>query len=376
MLASRLDEPRNMRRGDWTDMDEEDEKLLFVWDECRPSDAGSGRVWEKTLQKIRQAENHKSVGRKRRLWPVWSAAASVAILIGATFFYWGRENAGVDERAKMEQILLADTDEVQEVTLVVSEEEKIELANNSKVAYNVAGQVSVNSTKLAETGGNKKEIEEPASGNEPEYNQLIVPKGRRSMVILADNSRMWVNSGTKVIYPRSFKGDRREIFVEGEVYLQVTHDETKPFIVNTSTLDVEVLGTSFNVSAYKGDAHASVVLVEGSVDVKDVADRHVRMQPNERLQLDDAGVMQKEVVNASDYIHWVDGIWVLNGKPLKEVLAYLSEYYGKPLACDPAIENELFYGKLFLNEELDKVLESIRQTLPEEMASLLHGVVD
>lgn len=376
MLASRLDEPRNMRRGDWTDMDEEDEKLLFVWDECRPSDAGSGRVWEKTLQKIRQAENHKSAGRKRRLWPVWSAAASVAILIGATFFYLGRENAGVDERAKMEQILLAhtDTDKVQEVTLVVSEEEKIELANNSKVAYNVAGQVSVNSTKLAEIGGNKKETEEPASGNEPEYNQLIVPKGRRSMVILADNSRMWVNSGTKVIYPRSFKGDRREIFVEGEVYLQVTHDETKPFIVNTSTLDVEVLGTSFNVSAYKGDAHASVVLVEGSVDVKDVADRHVRMQPNERVQLDDVGVMQKEMVNASDYIHWVDGIWVLNGKPLKEVLAYLSEYYGKPLACDPAIENELFYGKLFLNEELDKVLESIRQTLPEEMASLLYGV--
>lgn len=227
---------------------------------------------------------------------------------------------------------------------------------------------------MAETGENKKETEEPASGNEPEYNQLIVPKGRRSMVILADNSRMWVNSGTKVIYPRSFKGDRREIFVEGEVYLQVTHDETKPFIVNTSTLDVEVLGTSFNVSAYKGDAHASVVLVEGSVDVKDVADRHVRMQPNERVQLDDVGVMQKEVVNASDYIHWVDGIWVLNGKPLKEVLAYLSEYYGKPLACDPAIENELFYGKLFLNEELDKVLESIRQTLPEEMASLLYGV--
>lgn len=376
MLASRLDEPRNMRRGDWTDMDEEDEKLLFVWDDCRPSGAGSERVWEKTLQKIRQAEDQKSVGRKRRLWTVWSAAASIALLIGAAFFYFGEENTGVDERARMEQILMAhtDADAVQEVTLVVSKEKKIELANNSKVAYNVAGQVSVNSTKLTGTGGKRNATGEPASEDETEYNQLIVPKGRRSMVILADNSRMWVNSGTKVIYPRSFKGDRREIFVEGEVYLQVTHDETKPFIVNTSTLDVEVLGTSFNVSAYKGDAHASVVLVEGSVDVKDVADRHVRMQPNERVQLDDAGVMQKEVVNASDYIHWVDGIWVLNGKPLKEVLAYLSEYYGKPLACDPAIENELFYGKLFLNEELDKVLESIRQTLPEEMASLLYGV--
>ena len=90
--------------------------------------------------------------------------------------------------------------------------------------------------------------------------------------------------------------------MEGEVYLQVTHDETRPFVVNTSALDVEVLGTSFNVSAYRGDAHASVVLVEGAVDVKDRADRHVRMQPNERVQLDDAGDLQKETVHALDYI--------------------------------------------------------------------------
>lgn len=201
-----------------------------------------------------------------------------------------------------------------------------------------------------------------------------MPKGRRSMIVLADNSKMWINSGSKVIYPRAFKGDRREIFVEGEVYLKVSRDESKPFIVNTSAFDVEVLGTSFNVSAYKGDAHASVVLVEGAVDVKDAADKHVLMQPNERVQLDEAGELKKETVNALDYIHWVDGVWILNGKPLKEVLAYLSEYYGQKIVCDPSIADEAFYGKLFLNEELKKVLESIWQTLPEDLGASRESI--
>lgn len=203
----------------------------------------------------------------------------------------------VDERSRMEQMLLAqvDTGEVKEVTLVVSDRKKVELANNAKVAYNASGQVSVNSVKLKESSVQKEETSAQTSSEEAmEYNQLIVPKGRRSMIVLADNSKMWINSGSKVIYPRAFKGDRREIFVEGEVYLKVSRDESKPFIVNTSAFDVEVLGTSFNVSAYKGDAHASVVLVEGAVDVKDAADKHVLMQPNERVQLDEAGELKRK----------------------------------------------------------------------------------
>lgn len=371
-LAAFLDEPKRSDEKEPFSSDEEARKLLYLWNECHPAGADAEKVWEKTLQRIGQAEQPQT-GRRRRLVPVWgwAAAASVILLIGAALFWRTNTETGMDERTRMEQMMLAhaDTSGVEEVTLVVSDEKKIELANNSKVAYDASGQVSVNSTRLSETVAQQQESQETAARESEtvEYNQLIVPKGRRSMVVLADNSKMWVNSGSKVIYPRTFTGERREIFVEGEVYLQVTHDETRPFVVNTSALDVEVLGTSFNVSAYRGDAHASVVLVEGAVDVKDRADRHVWMQPNERVQLDDAGTLQKETVHALDYIHWVDGVWVLNGKPLKEVLDYLSEYYGKRIVCNPAVADELFYGKLFLNEELDKVLESIRRTLPEEL---------
>lgn len=344
--------------------EEELRKLMFLWDECHPEKAEIESVLNKTLQKIESNETVSTKHTHHRFMPAWTwgAAASVVLLIGLGFFFT-QENIKeeVDEALKMEQYMLANTsaEDAKEVTLVVSDKKKIEIANNAQVAYTATGQVRVNSDKLSETAAEDKAQEEE------EYNQIIVPKGRRSMIVLADNSKIWINSGSKVIYPRSFKKEKRQIFVEGEVYLKVTHDKTKPFIVSTAAFEVEVLGTSFNVTAYKGNSKSDIVLVEGAVNVKDNLKHEMKMHPNERVELNEAGITKKEKVNAQEYIQWVDGIWLLNGKPLKEVLQYLTEYYGQKISCDPAIENEPFYGKLFLNEDLNKVLESIRQTLPE-----------
>ncbi|WP_291528530.1 FecR family protein [Bacteroides sp. UBA939] len=346
---------------------EEFQKLMFIWDECHPEKVETEGIWNKTLQKIKKNDAPNVLHPQRRsankpAW-IWGAAASVALLMGVYFFSQEKVEEEINEAQKMEQYMLANTsnDDVKEVTLVVSDKKKIELANNSQVAYSSTGQVHVNSDKLEE------EAKEEKQDQAEEYNQIIVPKGRRSMIVLADNSKIWINSGSKVIYPRAFKEGKRQIYIEGEVYLKVARDEAKPFTVSTSAFEVEVLGTSFNISAYKGSSKANVVLVEGAVNVKDRQKHHIKMQPNELVELNEAGIHRKEKVNALEYINWVDGVWPLNGKTLKEVVQYLSEYYGQIIFCDPSIENEPFYGKLFLNEDLDRVLESIRQTLPETL---------
>lgn len=367
LLASFLDD-RSVSPGKKVSQSEEElQKLMFLWDECHPFQADTEEVWHKTLQKIKREEASSGVRAKKRLAFMlvcgW-VAASLALLFGFTYFL--RQGTKTeDEKGRMEQFMLANTgdESVNEVTLVVSGKKKIELANNSKVAYTSAGQVRVNSAKLDEAVVGEAATEEKKEDVE-EYNQIIVPKGRRSMIVLADNSKIWINSGSKVIYPRAFGSGKRQVFVEGEVYLKVARNEAKPFVVSTSAFEVEVLGTSFNVSARKGSTKADVVLVEGSVDVKDHLKRHIKMKPDERVELNEAGILKKENVNALDYIHWVDDVWVLNGKPLKELVRYLTEYYGQTVLCDPGIENELFYGKLFLNENLDKVLESIKEELP------------
>nr|WP_302831620.1 FecR domain-containing protein [uncultured Bacteroides sp.] len=375
-LASFLDERSSSPDGKQLS-EEEYRKLIYLWDECHPpkSETETEEVWAKTLQKIKKNDAAVALSPRRRsvsmsAWFV-GIAASIVLLIGVAFFLT-QEKENLDEGLKMKQYMLANTsaDDVKEVTLVVSEKKKIEIANNSQVAYSATGQVQVNSDKLDDSAASEKKVEE----DKEEYNQIIVPKGRRSMIVLADNSKIWINSGSKVIYPRAFKEGKRQIFVEGEVYLKVARNEKKPFVVSTSSFEVEVLGTSFNVAAYK-NSEASVVLVEGAVNVKDCLERHIKMQPNERVALNETGITKKEKVDALEYIHWVDGVWVLDGKPLKEVLRYLTEYYGQLVYCDPSIENEPFYGKLFLNDDLDKVLESIKETLPATLTmkeSIIH----
>lgn len=376
MLASHLDDRSAASAGDALRQEEEARKLVFLWDECHPADRDTEEVWNKTLRKIKagSAAAPAPGPRKGLLRAMaWGAvAATVALLVGAVYFF-RQTDEPVDERQTMEQLMMADTagEEVKEVTLV-SDEKKIEIADNALVAYTQAGQVSVNSGRpeTKEAGGKtEKQTVKKDKDEAVEYDRIIVPKGRRSMIVLSDDSKIWINSDSRLIYPRSFKGGKRQIFVEGEAYLKVARDETRPFVVNTSACSVEVLGTSFNISARKGSTNADVVLVEGAVDVTDRQERRIQLKPNERLELTDAGITKKETVNALDYIHWVDGVWVLDGKPLKEVVSYLTDYYGQPLSCDSAVEEELFYGKLFLNEDLDKVLESIRQSLPASSAS-------
>ena len=107
-------------------------------------------------------------------------------------------------------------------------------------------------------------------------------------------------------------------------------------------------------------------MVEGSVNVKDQQNHHIKMVPNEKVELNQEGISGKEKVNARDYISWIDGIWTLQGESLKQVLLRLQNYYGQNIRCDAAIENEQMFGKLFLNDDLNQVMKSILSILPAE----------
>ncbi len=98
---------------------------------------------------------------------------------------------------------------------------------------------------------NSEQLQESVTDEEHSFNQLIVPNGKRSTLALEDGTKMWINAGSRVIYPNKFKKNKREIYVDGEVYMEVARDEERPFVVKTNMLDVQVLGTSFNVMAYK-----------------------------------------------------------------------------------------------------------------------------
>ena len=241
-----------------------------------------------------------------------------------------------------------------DVELILSESKKIAISEKeSQVEYNQDGDINVNSQKVESVSKEKDHAEA--------FNQLIVPLGKRSSVTFSDGTKIWVNSGSKVIYPVVFEKKKREIFIEGEVYLDVTSDIDRPFVVKTREMDVKVLGTSFNVSAYKSDSNLQVTLVEGKVEVKTSNNHSDILSPNQQFDYDiKTNEATVQSVDVDNYIAWKNGYYQFEKQPLNIVFKKLSRYYGVQIEWDEEVGKRTCYGKLDLKEELGDVLNNLK----------------
>ncbi|MBP1612979.1 MAG: sigma factor regulatory protein, FecR/PupR family [Bacteroidetes bacterium] len=194
-------------------------------------------------------------------------------------------------------------------------------------------------------------------------NRLIVPKGKRSSLLMPDGTKIWIASGSELEFPTMFANNKRQIRLSGEAYLEVAKDRTKPFTVNGDDFSVEVLGTKFNISAYRGNAFKQVVLLEGSVKVNSGSKRSLTLSPNQMATITENDITASEV-DAYDYISWKDGILTLSSYPLNQVLHYLERYYDVEIKSSPETDVLKCNGKLILTDNIENVLDCIQSTMP------------
>lgn len=290
----------------------------------------------------------------RLVLSVASAAAVVGLVLLGSFFYSLPDGTEKDLSVVVSQIPMlpvADNPDIQ----LVSSNNVISLKKGSTVSYSSDGSVAVDEKKVAE-----------AVDKTEQCDQIIVPKGKYTRLILADGSSLHINAGTTVVYPRSFKKNRREIYVDGEVFIDVKHDEAAPFFVKTAKFEVEVLGTAFDVNAYKEDTFAEVVLLRGSVNIRDTNKKALRLLPNQQALINEGSISGMKEVNASDYISWIDGLLVLDGKSLDEICRNLSRRYGENIGCASEIKELKIKGVLDVNRPLDEILQNLSIAAPIE----------
>lgn len=235
--------------------------------------------------------------------------------------------------------------ELKETQLILSETKTIMLEKKdgeSQVIYN-KDHIAVDDKLIAK---------ESASA----FNQLITAKGKRSKVILSDGTKIWVNSDTRVVYPTQFNANVREIYVDGEIYIEVAKEKKRKFKVNTKNFSVQVLGTKFNVSSYEGEHKEEIVLVEGKVSVTREATKSssIIMNPNELLEITKTGEKVSKV-NTAKYTSWTQGLYYLENETLSQVISFLSKYYGVNIQCDPEIAAIRCSGKIDLKTGIDKI---------------------
>lgn len=333
------------------------------------------KLADKLIRFLSQRENTSSLPDENEVWDkieqqikhyrfisfylprIFIAAASVCVLVLSGYNYIYQKGKNDDTIKNIASIIdtIPNGMNNKEVLLVMSDAEKIQVKQGDTIAYTKNGLVNINS----------KQIEPKANQTEKiHYNQILVPKGKHTQLVLADGSSLHINSGTRVVYPRQFSSEKREIYVEGEIYLEVKRDEKKPFIVKTKSFDVEVLGTTFNVSAYNEDEKAEVVLLNGSVIVKDEKKQSVNLKPNELVAINKGTAGSKQQVNALDYVSWTQGILVLNDDELQVVLSKLQRYYGVEIVFDASLKLLPMSGKLDMKDSLEEVLKLITATAP------------
>lgn len=306
--------------------------------------------WKEVESRLESEHSHKL-----RIRYVFSAvAASVAILlaVGIGFWKYGNDKPGVSLSLLEQEIPDLPDNEV----VLFAQNDKMQLKDEASVKYREDGQPELDEQVVKKISGREKEDVRKA------INQIVVPKGRKADIIFSDGTKMYVNAGSRVIYPAVFEKGKREIIVEGEVYLDVKKDPARPFIVKTKDFEVKVLGTQFNICAYKEDLVSSVVLVEGKVEVETTNKEKAVLSPNQLISIDDEGTEVKEV-DVFEYICWKNNMMLLNNRTAGDVFERLSRHYGRQIMYDGEVKNIPVSGKLDLREKPEEVVNILCQSL-------------
>ena len=270
----------------------------------------------------RVLESYRRKGGERRriagAWR-WVAVFLLPLLLGGTI--WIVLGDKQERPVVAEAVLEAGRSQA---VLILAKGERIDLTSGR--TDSLPGQVGVHVLRDSARSVVYERREEQA-GN-PEYNTLVVPRQGEVQVVLADGSKVYLNSESEIRYPTFFAGGERRVYLKGEAFFEVTSDTSRPFIVNVGEMDVRVLGTRFNVNAYVPERAIRTTLVSGKVRVSDREDKAaVVLEPGQQAVWKKNGLTMREV-DALAVSAWVDGkFYFEEGMTLEEITEQLQRWY-------------------------------------------------
>ena len=308
-------------------------------------------MWRNIVQF--DADNKRQIRRLRIRHSIsWAASILLIISLGT----WGLFKSTKEENYQFAESRVEISNDAR---LVLSSGEEIALAMNesSIVLDQEKEQLLVNDSviDLKSIEGQKK----------VEMNEVIVPKGKRSELLLADGTKVWLNAGSRFAFPSEFTGKKRNVYLDGEACFKVVKNEHKPFIVNAGELDVEVLGTWFDVLAYGLDNKIETVLLEGSVSVSrptayGIGKKEYLLKPNQRASFhkENKIIEIEEEYNVQKVISWTKGFYEFSGENVSIIFERVERYYNvRCIVPKGLVFTETISGKLDLNDSLKDVIE-------------------
>lgn len=233
---------------------------------------------------------------------------------------------------------------------------------------------------LVSVGGTYWTTKQRTLRQSAEMAELFVPYGETREILLPDSSRIWVNAGSTILYPKDFqKMDSRTIYLTGEASFQVYKNKEKPFIVKTSCVDIQALGTIFTVKSYAGEDYTTTTLEEGSVKVslKDGIAQSYILKPSEQLIYSHENhSVQRNSVDLSLYKMTREGYLIFEDVPFLQLISTLEKKYKVTFQYNATrYGNDLYHVKFAPNETIEDVMEILHQLMGVDYAIKGNNII-
>jgi transmembrane sensor len=315
----------------------------------------SFEVQKNALQKrIAKSANFKK--RSNHAW-YWSAAAAVLLIVSVGIGYMIQEKVAADfTKTQLSAIKPGGNSAI------------LKLANGTEVDLNklqdgtVLKQENLIVTKTKD-GMIKYQADASAAAKSRDYNTIITPNGGTYQIVLPDGTRVWLNAKSELKYPLSFSGADRKVTLLGEAYFEVATMKNKPFLVQSNQQTIEVIGTHFNVNAYKDEPLVKTALLQGKIKVS------ISNQPGSDKILHPGQMAvwnPKETsisVQETDTdlaIAWKNGLFYFKDADLTTILRSFSRWYNIDIVATGNISDRTYSGKLYRNVNAYQALQVLK----------------
>lgn len=263
--------------------------------------------------------------RRRRLYTVVCQYAAIFLLpmaAGLLSYYWAHQRSPVNDVATVTPSPAGVEPGKRKAILTLGNGMAVELTSDTLRGLHEAGtQIEVQGDELTYSNQRAEETDEPV------YNKIEIPRGGEYKLSLSDGSVVYLNAMTSLRYPVHFKGDIREVELSGEAYFDVSQSKI-PFIVKTAEMDIRVLGTSFNVSAYPDNASIQTTLLTGAVQIQTKSGEHCDLKPSQQAEFNTHSLqLAVRQVNATLYSSWIEGKIHFKDERLEDIMTALARWY-------------------------------------------------
>lgn len=297
-----------------------------------------------------RGEGRNARGRHQRWY--WAAAVILPLLVvgGTLYFSWQKPKQQVVAQAEVIESGSS------RATLVMAGGERVDLASLTDTLLR-QGEVEI---RLDSSRGVTYQAGD-AKVNKVEYNKIIVPRKGEYQLILADGSKVYLNSESELRFPTAFPGKERRVYLKGEGYFEVAANAEKPFIVTVGETDVRVLGTKFNIKNYQDEQSIVATLVEGTICLSISS---LPMRPGQQSIFNKS--THENIIREVDtklYTAWKDGRFIFKSAPLESILKQLSRWYDIYFEYeDENLKNLPFSGNVRKYEDGNIILELLKST--------------